>query len=120
MDTPYTQGFRAGMAWREAEIIQLINDLGPRIIQGASWDKEYLIALIKGEKIITAFLDDHAENMKDPDYAYEFGRNERELEIIKLLEDPVIMSNWWSQVDKNLGLYGNLKNYVIALIEGEK
>lgn len=49
MDTEYTKGFKAGMVWREAEIVKLINDLGPRIIQGASWDKEYLIALIKGE-----------------------------------------------------------------------
>jgi GTPase Era involved in 16S rRNA processing len=41
-------------------------------------------------------------------------------EIVELLENPSTMSNWWSQVDKNLGLYGNLKNYVIALIKGEK
>jgi hypothetical protein len=50
METQYTQGFKAGMAWREAEIIKLIRDFGPVIIQGASWDQEYLIALIKGEK----------------------------------------------------------------------
>ena len=47
MDTEYTKGFKAGMAWREMEILRLINEFGPRIIQGASWDKEYLIALIK-------------------------------------------------------------------------
>ena len=40
--------------------------------------------------------------------------------IIKLLEDPNTMSNWWAMPDKSLGLYGNLKNYVIALIKGEK
>lgn len=26
MDTQYTQGFRAGMAWREAEIVKLLED----------------------------------------------------------------------------------------------
>ena len=40
--------------------------------------------------------------------------------IIKLLEDPATMSNWWAMPDKSLGLYGNLKNYVIALIKGEQ
>jgi hypothetical protein len=39
--------------------------------------------------------------------------------IIKLLEDPATMSNWWAMPDKSLGLYGNLKNYVIELIKGE-
>ena len=39
--------------------------------------------------------------------------------IIKLLEDPVTMSNWWATPDKSLGLYGNLKNYVIELIKEE-
>lgn len=41
-------------------------------------------------------------------------------EIVELLEDPSTMSNWWAMPDKSLGLYGNLKNYVIALIKGEK
>lgn len=39
--------------------------------------------------------------------------------IIKLLEDPATMSNWWAMPDKSLGLYGNLKNYVIELIKGK-
>jgi hypothetical protein len=42
-----------------------------------------------------------------------------EAHIIKLLEDPATMSNWWAMPDKSLGLYGNLKNYVIELIKGE-
>lgn len=50
----------------------------------------------------------------------KYGRSQEKVRIIKLLEDPATMSNWWSQVDKNLGLYGNLKNYVIALIKKEK
>jgi hypothetical protein len=40
-------------------------------------------------------------------------------DIVKMLEDPATMSNWWAMPDKSLGLYGNLKNYVIALIKGE-
>jgi hypothetical protein len=39
--------------------------------------------------------------------------------IVKMLEDPATMSNWWATPDKSLGLYGNLKNYVIALIKGK-
>ena len=41
-------------------------------------------------------------------------------EIVELLEDPSTMSNWWAMPDRSLGLYGNLKNYVIALIKGEQ
>lgn len=48
-----------------------------------------------------------------------YGEQQAEQRIIKLLEDPIVMSNWWSKVDKNIGLYGNLKEYVIALIKGE-
>lgn len=36
---------------------------------------------------MSAFELEHAEDIKDPEYAYAFGRNERELEIIKLLEE---------------------------------
>lgn len=36
---------------------------------------------------MSTFNDDLAENMKDPEFAYNFGRSERELEIIKLLEE---------------------------------
>lgn len=41
-------------------------------------------------------------------------------EIIEMLEDPATMSNWWAMPDRSLGLYGNLKNYVIALIKEKK
>ena len=36
---------------------------------------------------MSAFKDDLAEKMKNPEFAYEYGRTERELEIVKLLED---------------------------------
>lgn len=52
--------------------------------------------------------------------AYANGVKDTEDRIIKLLEDPATMSNWWAMPDKSLGLYGNLKNYVIALIKGEQ
>lgn len=51
---------------------------------------------------------------------YDWGWEDAEERITKLLEDPVVMSYWWSKVDKNLGMYGNLKAYVIALIKGEQ
>jgi hypothetical protein len=47
------------------------------------------------------------------------GRIQEKERIIKLLEDPATMSNWWAMPDKSLGLYGNLRNYVIELIKGE-
>lgn len=46
-------------------------------------------------------------------------RKEQNERIIKLLEDPATMSNWWAMPDKSLGLYGNLKNYVVELIKEE-
>lgn len=36
---------------------------------------------------MSQFKRDMTEKMRDPEYAYEFGRAERELEIIELLED---------------------------------
>jgi hypothetical protein len=36
---------------------------------------------------VSQFKRDMEEKMRDPEYAYEFGRTERELEIIKLLEE---------------------------------
>ena len=36
---------------------------------------------------MSAFNDDLAENMKDPEFAYHFGREQRELEIIQILQD---------------------------------
>lgn len=57
---------------------------------------------------MSAFQDDHTENMKNPEYAYEYGRSERELEIIKLLEDQgcdchnVYCDKWATSVLKPL------------------
>lgn len=54
-DTPYTDGFKAGMVWREIEIIKLLeNALGDmRPIDkhsvGVYDGIEHAIALIKGE-----------------------------------------------------------------------
>lgn len=63
---------------------------------------------------MSAFLDDHAEDMKNPKYAYQFGRSERELEIIKLLEsDPKEL------IDLGGGLRAGYET-AIALIKGEK
>lgn len=44
MDTPYTQGFKAGLAWEKDRIIKLLEN----------WDREKIwiesaIALIRGE-----------------------------------------------------------------------
>lgn len=36
---------------------------------------------------MSAFKDDLDDNMLDPEFAYEFGRQEREMEIIKLAKD---------------------------------
>ena len=36
---------------------------------------------------MSQFKRDMTEKMRDPEYAYEFGRTERELEIIELLEN---------------------------------
>lgn len=36
---------------------------------------------------MSQFKRDMTEKMRDPEYAYEFGRFERELEIIKVLEE---------------------------------
>jgi hypothetical protein len=49
MDTQYTQGFKAGMAWREAEIIKLLNDLVNKY-GDEYWHVDRLTALIKAEK----------------------------------------------------------------------
>ena len=36
---------------------------------------------------MSAFYDDLDDNMLDPEFSYEFGRQERELEIIKLAKE---------------------------------
>ena len=55
MDTQYTQGFKAGMAWREAEIIKLLkedagdwHEIAERCESGFCHCNA--IALIKGEQ----------------------------------------------------------------------
>jgi len=57
MDTEYTKGFKAGMAWREAEIIKLLEDSMAKCSQNkkpegcvACYGQRDAIALIKGEK----------------------------------------------------------------------
>lgn len=54
MDTEYTKGFRAGMAWREAEIIKLleafINDCTQEKLCRNCIGVNWAIAEIKGEK----------------------------------------------------------------------
>lgn len=59
------------------------------------------------------------ENIWNAEATYQAGVEAERNRIIKLLEDPATLSHWWSMPDKSLGLYGNLKNYVIALIKGE-
>lgn len=62
-DTPYTQGFKAGMAWREAEITKLLEEKaaalskidtghghGSELMSIRVKTMESVIALIKGEK----------------------------------------------------------------------
>ena len=48
MDTEYTAGFRAGMAWREAEIIKLLEET---IIKGGNhgWSISTIIGILKEE-----------------------------------------------------------------------
>ena len=76
---------------------------------------------------VSQFKRDMTEKMRDPEYAYEFGRTERELEIIQLLEEQIMkietqidlanpddgfsITLWTADID-------NLNTY-IALIKGE-
>ena len=39
---------------------------------------------------MSQFKRDMTEKMRDPEYAYEFGRSERELEIIALIEAELV------------------------------
>ena len=59
---------------------------------------------------------------KDDPAAYytELGATVERERIIKLLEDSNTLGAWWSNPEANIGLYGNLKNFVIALIKGEQ
>lgn len=53
MDTQYTQGFKAGMVWRETEIIKLLETNEPCKMKGTHHDVGFCsclaIALIKGD-----------------------------------------------------------------------
>ena len=52
--------------------------------------------------------------------AEKVGAADERERIINLLEDPNTLGAWWSNPEVNIGLYGNLKNFVIALIKGEQ
>ena len=54
------------------------------------------------------FNADFADNMKDPDFAYDYGRQQRELEIIDLLE---VESKTWQQQ------HALLLDYLVAAIK---
>jgi len=81
------------------------------------------------QPLMSAFESDHAKDMKNPEYAYQFGRNERELEIIKLLEEHIALQVAddidQDSMDYHDDLCGLCKNFTrlavaIALIKGEK
>jgi hypothetical protein len=55
--------------------------------------------------------------MLDPEYAYEFGRTERELEIIKLLEDRLQEA---TLPDGALFIESTVIKQLIKLIKEEK
>lgn len=69
---------------------------------------------------MSAFKSDLAEDMKDPEFAYNYGRNERELEIIKLLEEQkkIYSSPKYSTTGGFLEQFA--LDSAIALIKGEK
>lgn len=73
---------------------------------------------------MSAFKDDLAENMKDPEFAYEYGRSERELEIIKLLEEMpwqiyIAVSTEGAPLERIKTLKTLVRDDAIALIKGE-
>ena len=57
---------------------------------------------------MSTFYDDLDDNMLDPEFAYQFGRTERELEIVRLLETE---SKTWQQQ------HALLLDYLIAAIK---
>lgn len=66
---------------------------------------------------MSAFYDDLAKNMSSPEFAYEFGRTERELEIINLLE------TWSEQNRYDETLSGGFRlgmGHALDLIKGEQ
>ena len=63
------------------------------------------------------FDDDLDDNMLDPEFAYEFGRTERELEIIKLLEDRLQEA---TLPDGALFIESTVIKQLIKLIKEEK
>jgi len=66
---------------------------------------------------VRTFYDDLDDNMLDPEFAYEFGRTERELEIIKLLEDRLQEA---TLPDGALFIESTVIKQLIKLIKEEK
>lgn len=66
---------------------------------------------------MSQFKRDMTEKMRDPEYAYEFGRAERELEIIKLLEDRLQEA---TLPDGALFIESTIIKQLIKLIKEEK
>lgn len=65
---------------------------------------------------MSQFKRDMTEKMRDPEYAYEFGRFERELEIIKLLEEEKAQ---YESIGGSIFYEVAAINKFIALIKGE-
>lgn len=65
---------------------------------------------------MSAFYDDLDDNMLDPEFAYEFGRQERELEIIELAKDLEHRSMTHSELCTREHYY---VEKLIAAIKGE-
>jgi hypothetical protein len=64
---------------------------------------------------MSAFYDDLNEEMKDPWFAYQFGRDEREMEIIALIEDNACRCNASGCVKFDMGD----AETITAFIKGE-
>jgi len=72
---------------------------------------------VNREEAMKALIESGMELRRDD---IELGKQLERERIIKLLEDPNTLGAWWSNPEANIGLYGNLKNFVIALIKGEQ
>ena len=69
------------------------------------------------EEAMKALIESGMELRRDD---IELGKQLERERIINLLEDPNTLGAWWSNPEVNIGLYGNLKNFVIAVIKGEQ
>lgn len=65
---------------------------------------------------MSAFKDDLAEKMKNPEFAYEFGRVERELEIVALIEQTHKHGMTHSE---RCAIRHGFADYLIERIKGE-